>query len=59
MNKIFESFADGSNPTDWLDTGAFNSMAEDDVLFDVADLSGDRVLRNQLDLIKHPFPLCW
>lgn len=43
-NQTFESFADGSDPTDWTDTAANNSMvAADD--FKVFDDTGNKTLR--------------
>ncbi|MDJ0768692.1 MAG: InlB B-repeat-containing protein [Ilumatobacter sp.] len=36
----FEGESIGDDPADWLDTGAFNSMAADDALFAVADAGG-------------------
>jgi hypothetical protein len=39
----FEAYDDGSDPVDWLDTAAKNSMAENDSLFEVFDLKGDKV----------------
>jgi len=39
----FETYSDGDNPDDWLDTAANNSMTEDDSLFKVFDLGGEKV----------------
>ena len=36
----FEGESIGDDPADWLDTGAFNSMAADDALFAIADAGG-------------------
>ncbi|MDY6839026.1 MAG: InlB B-repeat-containing protein, partial [Thermodesulfobacteriota bacterium] len=38
----FESYGAGADPDDWLDTGANNSLTEQD-LFQVFDLSGNKV----------------
>ncbi|MDY6839027.1 MAG: DNRLRE domain-containing protein, partial [Thermodesulfobacteriota bacterium] len=38
----FEAYGAGADPDDWLDTGADNSLTEDD-LFQVFDLSGNKV----------------
>jgi uncharacterized repeat protein (TIGR02543 family) len=39
----FEAYTDGDDPADWLDTPAKNSMAENDSLFEVFDLGGEKV----------------
>ncbi|MCD4808552.1 MAG: hypothetical protein K8R17_01485, partial [Methanosarcinales archaeon] len=39
----FEDYPAGADPVDWLDTAADNSMLEDDSLFKVFDLSGNKV----------------
>ena len=39
----FEAYTVNSDPVDWLDTAANNSMEEDDRLFMVFDLSGEKV----------------
>jgi len=44
LYENFESYAAGTDPVNWLDTGAGNSMEEDDGLFQVFDLSGEKVL---------------
>jgi hypothetical protein len=38
----FEVYAVGENPSDWLDTAAKNSMTEDDSLFKVYELGGEK-----------------
>ncbi len=38
----FASFAPGSQPTDWIDTGAGNALTESDALFSVIQESGVR-----------------
>ena len=38
----FEAYATGENPMDWLDTAAKNSMKEDDSLFKIFDLGGEK-----------------
>ena len=38
----FEAYAVGENPADWLDTAANNSMMENDSLFKVFDLGGEK-----------------
>jgi hypothetical protein len=38
----FEVYAGNEDPLDWLDTGANNSLVEDDSLFKVFDLSGEK-----------------
>jgi hypothetical protein len=43
-SQDFETYNDGDNPDDWLDTGANNSMFEDDSLFRVTDLNGNMVI---------------
>jgi uncharacterized repeat protein (TIGR02543 family) len=40
----FESYPTGSNPLDWLDTAAKNSMSEDDSLFQAHQVDGNQVL---------------
>lgn len=42
-SQNFESSATGTAVPAWLDTGANNSLSEDDSLFAVTDLSGNRV----------------
>jgi uncharacterized repeat protein (TIGR02543 family) len=42
-SEAFNDYAAGSNPDDWLDTAANNSMTEDDSLFEVFDLGGEKV----------------
>ena len=39
----FETYAAGSDPADWVDTGANNSLAIDNSLFKVFDLNGEMV----------------
>ena len=39
----FEGYGAGDDPDDWLDTEAGNSMVEDDSLFKVFELSGEKV----------------
>jgi uncharacterized repeat protein (TIGR02543 family) len=39
----FEAYSDGDDPVDWLDTAANNSMAENDNLFEIFDLGGEKV----------------
>ncbi|MCD4766401.1 MAG: hypothetical protein K8R34_07810, partial [Methanosarcinales archaeon] len=39
----FEDYPAGADPVDWLDTAADNSMLEDDSLFKIFDLSGNKV----------------
>jgi hypothetical protein len=41
--ESFEAYVAGENPVDWLDTAAKNSMREDDRLFKVFDLGGEKV----------------
>ncbi|MCD4798729.1 MAG: immunoglobulin domain-containing protein, partial [Methanosarcinales archaeon] len=43
MSENFEDYPAGADPVDWLDTAANNSMLEDDSLFKVFDLSGNKV----------------
>ena len=43
VSEDFESYAAGSDPTNWYDTGAGNSLTQDDSLFKVFDLSGEKV----------------
>jgi hypothetical protein len=38
----FEGYNAGADPVDWYDSAANNSMAQDDSLFEVFDLSGDK-----------------
>jgi hypothetical protein len=38
----FETYAAGADPDDWLDTGADSSLVEDDTLFEVFDLGGEK-----------------
>ncbi|MEM9514942.1 MAG: GDSL-type esterase/lipase family protein, partial [Actinomycetota bacterium] len=40
----FEGVVSGSDPVGWLDTGAWNSLAEDDSLFSVSTVDGSQVL---------------
>ena len=42
-SEDFESYSIGADPTGWIDTGADNSMAENDSLFKVLDSSGNKV----------------
>lgn len=42
-SEDFESYAAGSDPADWLDTDADNSMVENDTLFAVSELNGGQV----------------
>ena len=44
----FETYAAGTDPVDWLDTGPQNSMVEDDTLFRVFDLNGENVFGTTL-----------
>ena len=39
----FEAYNDGDDPANWMDTAANNSMAENGTLFEIFDLSGDKV----------------
>jgi hypothetical protein len=39
----FDGYAGGADPVGWLDSGANNSLVEDDSLFKVFDLSGEKV----------------
>jgi hypothetical protein len=41
-SQDFEGYAAGANPDDWLDTGAYNSLSEDDSLFQVHDVAGNK-----------------
>lgn len=43
MDENFESYAVGSDPPGWLDTGANNSMSAAETLFKVHSLSGNKV----------------
>ena len=43
-SNTFNAYTAGSDPADWLDTAANNSMAENDSLFKVFDINGDKVL---------------
>jgi len=38
----FNGYAAGNNPVDWVDTNAYNSMSENDSLFQVFDLGGEK-----------------
>ena len=40
----FTSFAVGSDPALWVDTSPFNSLTEDDTLFEVTSIGGDNAL---------------
>jgi hypothetical protein len=42
-SETFNAYTAGSDPADWLDTAAKNSMAEKDRLFKVFDLNGNKV----------------
>jgi hypothetical protein len=42
-SETFNAYTAGSDPADWLDTAAKNSMTENDSLFEVFDLKGDKV----------------
>jgi len=46
----FGGYEDGANPAGWLDTGAGNSMEEDESLFKVFDLSGEKVFGTESTL---------
>lgn len=48
-NEDFNSYIAGQNPTDWLDTGADNSLVEAD-LFQVMDLNGNMTFGTASDL---------
>ena len=41
ISEDFESYIAGSDPTDWIDTGPNSSMAEDNSLFYVLDVSSN------------------
>ena len=53
----FETFVDGDNPVDWIDTGAGSSLVPlplEDPLFHVVDLAGDKVIgTNSVDSNIH------
>jgi hypothetical protein len=40
----FEAYNDGDDPVDWLDTAANNNMSQDNSLFQVVDVGGEKVL---------------
>jgi hypothetical protein len=42
-SEVFDTYTVGSDPADWMDTAAKNSMAENDSLFEIFDLDGDKV----------------
>mgnify|MGYP001820800179 CR=1 FL=1 len=42
-SEDFESHLPSTDPAGWLDTQAENSMEEDDQLFEIYDLKGNRV----------------
>ncbi len=44
FNQDFEGLSDGSDPVDWFDTGANNSLSQNDGLFKVQTSGGDKVL---------------
>ena len=46
----FEAYPAGVDPLDWFDTGANNSMTEDDSLFKVFDSSGEKVFGTESTL---------
>jgi uncharacterized repeat protein (TIGR02543 family) len=39
----FQAYAPGADPVDWLDTDADDSLEEDDSLFEIFDVGGERV----------------
>lgn len=39
----FEAYNDGDDPVDWLDTATNNNMSEDNSLFQVVDVGGEKV----------------
>jgi hypothetical protein len=43
-SEDFESYAGGADPSDWYDSAAGNSLLEDDSLFKVFDLGGNKAL---------------
>lgn len=48
----FENYPSGSNPTDWLDTAARNSMIEDDRLFRVFEINNNMVFGTRSTLLN-------
>gem|GEM_PF-639845 len=43
LAEDYQVYSSGDNPVDWLDTGANNSLLENDSLFKVFDIGGNRV----------------
>ena len=43
LYEDFESYVSGEQPLDWMDTAAGNSLEENDALFEVLDLGGEKV----------------
>lgn len=44
LDEDFEGYANGADPGNWLDTAAYNSMAEDDTLFETMAVGNTMVL---------------
>jgi hypothetical protein len=44
FSEDFESYAVGTNPSNWVNTGGNNSMTENKSLFKIYDVDGDKVL---------------
>ena len=42
-SETFDTYTTASDPVDWIDTAANNSMAENDTLFEIFDLNGNKV----------------
>jgi uncharacterized repeat protein (TIGR02543 family) len=42
-SEVFDTYTVGSDPVDWLDTAAKNSMAENGSLFEVYNIGGEKV----------------
>ena len=42
-NEAFSAYADGAQPVNWIDTAANNSMKQDNSLFRVINLGGEKV----------------
>ena len=57
-SETFNTYTVGSDPVDWLDTAANNSMAENDSLFEIYDLGGEKVYGTDFHAGQHPFSLC-
>lgn len=52
MSQDFDSYQTGQDPIGWFDTAAYNSMSENDSLFKIFDVSGQKVMGTTSTLIN-------